>query len=139
MKDKAPSPKIIECKFSRAWDDAIELDTLEEKLKTEQDVKKRQKITQKKRGLANRITPTAKQAAATRNRALTAAILRYIREQGAPSNIANLLVWLRGQGFQIADDNAPRDNNDVTARTVRSILGEKFGVGGRAGRKPKVL
>lgn len=138
-REETPAVGVDERKYGAAWAVVQEIDNLTEALGAENDPKERSKIQREIRGLENKITPTAKRVAADRNRPLVKAMLRYIRANGAPSNIADLLDWLRDEGFVIAPDNAPKPANGVTARTVRNVLHDTFGIEGQMGRKPKVL
>jgi hypothetical protein len=89
--------------------------------------------------LENKITPTARAAAIKRNHQLKASIWEYLEKNDVPSNIADLIRWLRDQGFKIAQDNTERDDQDMTARKVRQILQDKLAIEGKMGRKLKVF
>ncbi|KAF2991182.1 hypothetical protein OGR47_04515 [Methylocystis sp. MJC1] len=136
--DETPSPEIAERAFLDAWEHAVKIDGLEDELKAERHEKRRKEILREIRSLENKITPTAKRAAADRNRPLVRAMTEYLQKSGVPSNIAHLLDWLRGQGFVIAQDKEPKPAGGVTARTARYILMETFDIHGEKGRKPTI-
>lgn len=85
--------------------------------------------------------PVAEWAAIKRNRDLIAEVVRYHALNGEPSNVADVLQWLRDEGFPIVNDNENTHMSAarMSARTVREIVTKVCGITGRKGRKPKVL
>jgi hypothetical protein len=125
--------------YGNAYDVTLDIEALKKKLETETDEQERKRIDAELRGLEDKISPTAKRVAANKNRALVLAALEYFRENGAPSKIAKLIAYLRGRGFDSSSDNSPegRGAHAMTAKKVRDILKDRFGLEGTPGRKPK--
>jgi hypothetical protein len=132
-----PTRECVEDVFREAWTNAVKLDQLEDEFSHEHDETRRKEIQRDIRSLANKITPTAKRVAADRNRPMISAMNEFLQKNGAPTNIADVLDWLRSQGFVIGEDNEPKPADGVTARTARLILHKIFAIDGEKGRKPK--
>jgi hypothetical protein len=100
------------------------------------------------RKLGARITPLKTQRAKEEQRRLVALCHEYIKQHGAPTNLAVFIKWLRSRDGLIATrnlkdasgrsmrlrPNGARNRVEVSDATVRRILRSVFGLKGSSGR-----